>query len=144
MPVFMTKKKPDQVVYNEEKGRYDASLTPYATNLGAPAIITEDITTWKNANISKVNHQFKTEYEELKAKYDSMMEQFEYNNLIYSAKFSFEPIVGAIYHLYRSKMGEPFLSLIAPEECTWDFAGTFELKADKIWNRLDNPEINEE
>ena len=140
----MTKKKPDQVVYNEEKGKYDAALTPYATNLGAPAIVTDDVTTWKNANISKVNHQFGTEYQELKAKYDKMMKKFEYNNLIYSAKFSFEPIVGAVYHLYRSKDGEPFLSLISPEECTWDFAGTFELKADKIWNQLDTPEIEEE
>lgn len=140
----MTKKKPDQVVYNEEKGKYDAGLTPYATNLGAPAIVTDDVTTWKNANISKVNHQFGTEYQELKAKYEKMMEKFEYNNLIYSAKFSFEPIVGAVYHLYKSKDGEPFLSLISPEECTWDFAGTFELKADKIWNRLDTPEAEKE
>ena len=133
----MSKKKPDQVVYNEEQQKYDAALTPYATNVGAPAIITDDVTTWKNSNISKVNHQFKTEYEELKSKYDKMMEKFEYNNLIYSAKFSFEPIMGAIYHLYKSKDGSPFLSLIAPQECNWDFAGTFELKADKIWNRLD-------
>ncbi len=139
----MKKKRPDQVVYNDEKAKYDAALTPYATNIGAPAIVTDDVTTWKNSNISKVNHQFKTEYEELKAQYDKMMEQFEYNNLIYSAKFSFEPIVGAVYHLYRSKTGEPFLSLISPEECTWDFVGTFELKADKIWNRLDIPKKEE-
>ena len=140
----MTKKKPDQVVYNEEKGKYDAALTPYATNLGAPAIVTDDVTSWKNSNISKVNHQFKTEYEELKAQYEVMIKKFEYNNLIYAAKFSFEPIVGAIYHLYRSKNGEPFLSLISPEECNWDFAGTFELKADKIWNRLDTPKEEED
>jgi len=140
----MTKKRPDQVVYNEEKGKYDAALTPYATNLGAPAIVTDDVTSWKNSNISKVNHQFKTEYEELKAQYEVMIKKFEYNNLIYAAKFSFEPIVGAIYHLYRSKNGEPFLSLISPEECNWDFAGTFELKADKIWNRLDTPKEEEE
>ena len=140
----MTKKKPDQVVYNEEKGKYDAALTPYATNLGAPAIVTDDVTTWKNSNISKVIHQFKTEYQELKAQYDKMMEQFEYNNLIYSAKFSFEPIVGAVYHLYKRGGGEPFLSLISPEECNWDFVGTFELKADKIWNRIDTPLDEEE
>ena len=137
--VYMKKKKPDQVVYNEKKDRYDAALTPYATNLGAPAIVTDDVTTWKNANINKVNHQFKTEYEDLKAKYEAMMRQFEYNHLIYSAKFSFEPIVGKIYHVYRSKSGDPFLSLIAPEECNWDFVGTFELKADKVWNKIDAP-----
>lgn len=136
----MTKKKPDQVVYNEEKGRYDAALTPYATNLGAPAIVTGDVTTWKNTNINKVNHQFKTEYEDLKAKYEAMMEQFEYNNLIYSAKFSFEPIVGEIYHLYRSKDGDPFLSLISPEECRWDYIGTFHLNTDKVWLKIDKNE----
>ena len=132
----MKKKKPDQVVYNEEKDRYDAALTPYATNLGAPAIITDDVTTWKNTNINKVNHQFKTEYENLKAKYEAMMEQFEYNNLIYSAKFSFEPIVGETYHVYRSKDESPFLSLISPEECNWDFVGTFRLNTDKVWSKI--------
>ena len=132
----MKKKKPDQVVYNEEKGQYDAALTPYATNLGAPAIVTDDVTTWKNTNINKVNHQFKTEYEDLKAKYEAMMEQFEYNNLIYSAKFSFEPIVGETYHVYRSKDGSPFLSLISPEECNWDFVGTFRLNTDKVWSKI--------
>ncbi len=135
----MKKKKPDQVVFDEEKGGYNASTIPYATTIGAPAIRTDDVTLWKNTNISKVNHQFKTEYEELKEKYEKMMEQFEYNNLIYSAHFSFEPIVGAVYHLYRSKKGTPFLSLISPEECNWDYAGTFELKADKVWNRLNDP-----
>lgn len=136
----MKKKKPDQVVYNEDKGRYDAALTPYATNLGAPAIVTTDVTTWKNTNINKVNHQFKTEYEELKAQYEKMMERFEYNNLIYSAKFSFEPIVGQAYHLFEGKDGNPFLSLIAPEECNFTYKGTFLLKADKIWNRIDIPQ----
>ena len=132
----MTKKKPDQVVYDEEKQQYTAALTPYATNLGAPAIITDDVTTWKNANINKVNHQFKTEYEALKAKYDEMMEQFEYNNLIYSAKFSFEPIVGQTYHLYQAKAGHVFLSLISPEECSWEYKGTFVLNSDKVWQKI--------
>lgn len=133
----MKKKKPDQVVYNEEKERYDAALTPYATNLGAPAIVTDDVTTWKNTNINKVNHEFKTQYENLKSQYEAMMEQFEYNNLIYSAKFSFEPIIGEIYHLYQNKKGEPFLSLISPDECNWEFMGTFRLNNDKIWNKID-------
>ena len=47
-------KKPDQVVFDQKTQKYSASLTPYATNLGAPAIIPEDITSWKNANIHKV------------------------------------------------------------------------------------------
>jgi hypothetical protein len=133
-------KKPDQVVFDVKNQKYTASLTPYATNLGAPAIIPDDVTSWKNSNISKVNHQFKSQFDDLKASYDAMMQKFEYNNLIYTAKFSFEPILGQGYHLYRKKSGEVWLSLIAPHECAWDYVGTFRLNSDKIWERLDTKE----
>jgi len=52
---------------------------------------------------------------ELKAEYEKMMQEFEYNKLIFDAKFSFEPIVGEVYHLYKKENGETFLSIIAPE-----------------------------
>ena len=130
-------KKPDQVVFDEETQKYTAALTPYATNLGAPAIMPDDVTSWKNININKVNHQFKSQFDELKAQYDLMMKQFEYNNIIYSAKFSFEPILGENYHLYRKANGDVWLSLISPHETTWDFVGTFRLNSDKMWERID-------
>lgn len=135
-------KKPDQVVFNEDTEQYDAALKPYATNLGAPAIKMDDITTWKNTNIHKANHHFKTKFESLKKEYQTMMDTFEYNNLIYTAKFSFEPIVGQRYHLYKSKKGDPFLSIIAPAECSWDFIGSFRLTTEKLWERLDTPNHN--
>jgi hypothetical protein len=31
-----------------------------------------------------------------------------WNELVYSAKFSFEPVIGEIYHLYRDAAGEFF------------------------------------
>ena len=130
-------KKPDQVVFNEESGRYDAALKPYSTNLGAPAIKIDDITTWKNNNVHKVNHHFKTKFETLKKEYQAMVDTFEYNNLIYTAKFSFEPIIGQLYHLYRAKDGDPFLSIISPAECSWDFIGSFTLTTDKLWERME-------
>ena len=61
------------------------------------------------------------------------MEKFEYNNLIYNAKFNFEPIVGEIYHLYRDKKQQPFLSIIAPTQCRFDYVESFRLNADKMW-----------
>lgn len=129
-------KKPDQVVFDERSKKYVPSTTPYATNVGAPAIIPDDITSWKNSNISKVNHQFKSEFEDIKSQYETMMKKFEQNKLIYSAKFSFEPVLGEIYHLYRKKSGEVWLSLISPDECNWDFVGSFRLNSDKIWEEL--------
>jgi len=131
-------KKPDQVVFNDQEGKYDAALKPYATNLGAPAIKIDDITTWKNNNVHKVNHHFKAKFETLKKEYQAMMDTFEYNNLIYSAKFSFEPVIGELYHLYRAKNGDSFLSIISPAECSWDFIGSFSLTTDKLWERVES------
>ncbi|TMM59325.1 DUF2452 domain-containing protein [Maribacter algarum] len=130
------KKKPDNVVFDEETQQYTASLKPYATDVGAPAITTTDTVAWKNRNIHAVNKQISAKYLELKAEYDAMMDQFEYNNLVYSAKFNFEPVIGYTYHLYRNKNEEAFLSVIAPHECNFDYLGTFKLNADKMWEQL--------
>lgn len=132
----MSDKKPDQVVYNEQEKRYDAALKPYATNTGAPVITIPDTVAWKNTNIHKVNKQVKAKYEELRIQYDALIEQYEYNDLVYNSKFSFEPIVGEIYNLYKNKNKQPFLSILTPLECNFDHIGAFRLNADKMWERL--------
>ncbi|NND63379.1 MAG: DUF2452 domain-containing protein [Flavobacteriaceae bacterium] len=129
-------KKPDQVVFNEETNDYDAAIKPYATNLGAPAISTNDTTAWKNNNIDKVNKHVKARYDELKSELDDLLQTFEYNKLVYAAKFSFEPIVGNRYHLYKDEQQQSFLSIISPEECNFDYIGSFRLNADKMWEKV--------
>ncbi|WP_047419018.1 DUF2452 domain-containing protein [Cellulophaga sp. Hel_I_12] len=129
-------KKPDYVVFDADKEKYDAALKPYATSVGAPVITTQDTVSWKNRNIHQVNKQIGAKYQELKAEFDGLMEQFEYNNLVYSASFNFEPIVGFTYYLYRNAAEEAFLSVIAPDECNFDYIGTFKLNADKIWQKI--------
>lgn len=129
-------KKPDQVVFNTETQKYDAALKPYATSVGAPVITTTDTIAWKNRSISKINHKVQTRYLELKEKYDKMMQEFAYNQLIFNAKFSFEPIFGEVYHLYKRDNGETFLSLIAPDQCSFDGLGSFYLNADQIWEKV--------
>jgi len=133
----MTKeKKPDHVVFDEETQKYNGKLLPYASGVGAPKIVPPDVTTWKNANIVTANNQFKARFENIQIQYQEMMDQFEYNNLIYSAKYSFEPITGKIYHLYRSKNQSVFLSLISPDECNFDYVGSFRLGPDKMWEKV--------
>ncbi len=131
-----TNKKPDNVVFNPETQKYDAALKPYATSVGAPVITTTDTIAWKNRSINKINHKVRTKYSELKAEYEKMMQEFEYNNLIFASKFTFEPIVGEIYHLYKKENGESFLSIIAPEECSFNALGSFYLNADQIWEKV--------
>lgn len=131
-----TDKKPDNVVFNTETQKYDAALKPYATSVGAPVITTTDTISWKNRSINKVNHKVATKYLELKTAYDEMMQEYEDNQMIFDAKFSFEPIIGETYHLYKRDNEELFLSIIAPEMCNFNHVGSFYLSVDQIWKRI--------
>jgi hypothetical protein len=130
-------KKPDNVVFNTETQKYDAAIKPYATSAGSPVITTTDTVSWKNRSIRKINSKVEAKYLELKAEYKKMMEEFEYNKLIFGATFTFEPIIGKVYYLYKRKNDESFLSIIAPEECNFNFLGSFYLNADQIWEKID-------
>lgn len=130
------KKKPDQVVFNNINKKYDAALRPYGTNISAPVITTTDNIAWKNRSINKLNHKIKTQYQDIKAQYESLMKEVEYNNLIYNSKFTFEPVVGQVYHLYKRKNGETFLSIIAPNQCRFNALGSFRLNIDQIWEKV--------
>ncbi|MBT8261428.1 MAG: DUF2452 domain-containing protein [Bacteroidia bacterium] len=134
----MPEKKPDQVVFNEETQTYDASLKPYPTNLGAPAIALVETVAWKRLNAKRANEHLKSSFEEIKYKYEKLVEKMELNELVYNAKFSFEPIVGNIYHLYRNKSEIPFLSILSPEECHFDHLGSFRLTSEKLWEAIED------
>lgn len=128
----MEKKIPDNVVFSEEKG-YHANILPYATTVGAPVIKTDDVVAWKNRSIHNVNKEFENKFNELKLQYQKLMEEYEWNELVYNAKFSFEPVIGEIYHLYTGHDGVNFLSLISPQEWNKEHIATFKLNSDKKW-----------
>ncbi len=128
----MENKKPDSVVFSNEKG-YNASLLTYSTSVGAPVIKIDDVVSWKNRSINNVNKEFENRFNELKEQYESLIREYEWNELVYSAKFSFEPVVGEIYHLYRNNDGTHSLSLIAPNEWNKEHIGTFKLNSEKKW-----------
>jgi hypothetical protein len=123
---------PDNVVFNDDQG-YNASLLSYPTNVGAPVIHIDNLVSWKSRGISTVNKQFENKFNELKVQYDNLMKEFENNELVYNANFSFEPVIGETYHLYRGVDGYNFLSLISPAEWNKEHLGTFQLNSDKKW-----------
>ena len=137
----MENKKPDNIVYSEDKG-YNASFLPYSTSVGAPIIRVDDIVSWKSRGITNVNKEFENKFKELKNQYESLMQEFEWNELVYNAKFAFEPVIGEIYHLYVSEEGNNFLSLISPHEWNKEHLGTFKLNSDKKWIALHEKEKN--
>ena len=122
-------KKPDNVADSP-------GLLPYASNVGAPAIKVEDISAWKSVNAIKVNKQLETKFNELKAEYKKLVEEYRWNELVYNAKFAFEPVIGQTYHLYVGKDGNIFLSMINPNEWKYECVGSFTLDSNNKWNRI--------
>lgn len=84
-----------------------------------------------------MNKQFQSKFEEVRNEYEQLMQKFQYNDLVYNAKFSFEPNIGEVYHLYNNSKAESFLSIITPNQCSFDYIGSFRLNSNKMWEKLD-------
>ena len=113
-------------------------LLPYGSNVGAPAIQVSNIEHWKSPRIIHVNQQFQDKFEELKNEYQKLIDEYKWNDLVYKAKFSFEPVIGKIYHLYYADNGKIFLSLISPNEWKKEHIGSFKYNHDNKWEKIEN------
>jgi len=132
----MSKKYPDNVAWDDQEERWVANILPYASNVGAPVIKPENIDSWRKRGVTKVNHHLETKFLELKDKYNKLVEEFEWNDLVYNAKFNFEPIIGETYHLYPGDNEENFLSLISPNEWDKECLGSFYLDTEQKWVKI--------
>lgn len=129
------KKKPDLVAWNEERGYYSKELT-YGSNIGAPAIRLDDIGGWKQGQVQKANKVFVKKYDELIDKLQELVDEVKWNEFVYSAKYSFIPIVGETYFIYKNKADEIFLSLINPSEWSMEFIGATRLESNSKWIKI--------
>ena len=126
----MEKNKPDNVSDNP-------GLFPYGSNVGAPAIKVTNIEHWKEPRIINVNQQFEDKFLELKKEYEKLVDEYQWNDMVYRSKFSFEPVIGKIYHLYYSTDEKIFLSLISPSEWNKKYIGSFKYNHDNKWIKIE-------
>lgn len=129
-------KKPDLVVWNEEKGYYARTLT-YGSNLGAPVIKLDNVDGWKQAQADKTNKIFTKKFDEIKEEFKRLVDEVNWNELVYSASYNFLPIIGEKYYLYERKNGGFFLSLIGPSEWNMKFIGSTTLDSNHKWINLE-------
>jgi len=129
------KKKPDLVVWDEEKGYYANALT-YGSNLSAPSIQMDDVAGWKQGQAQKANKVFVKKYNELKEEFRELVVEVNWNDLVYSSNYNFLPVIGETYYLYRKSDGSLFLSLILPSEWNMDFVGATRLESNNKWIKL--------
>lgn len=123
-------KKPDNVADNP-------GLLPYGSNVGAPSIKLDSTDLWKESRVKQANDYFKSKFEELKDQLAKLNMEKNWNEIIFGCNFSFEPVVGHTYHLYQNKIGDIFLSIVAPDE--WDrcqYIGSFILDSTNKWNKI--------
>lgn len=128
--------KPDLVVWNKEIGYYQKGLS-YGTNVSAPAINLENITGWKQSNADLANKNFKTKFDELKEEYEKLVNEVNVNELVYSSKYSFIPVMGQTYHLYSKADGSLFLSMIPPGSWKQQHLSSFKQDTSHKWSRVD-------
>ena len=65
-----------------------------------------------------------------------MILELQWNDLVYSSKFNFEPVIGETYHLYIGNDGNTFLSLIEPEQWNRECIGSFKLNSEQKWIKI--------
>ncbi len=108
------------------------SYLPYPASRLAAKIVPQDLTTFKSRGISRVERTLQQELVELRERYLSVIDAFNWNKIIYEAHFGFEPVTGESYHLYEVA-GKYQLSMIRPEEWHQRWIGSFRLNADGRW-----------
>ena len=112
-------------------------MLPYGSNISAPSIKPDDVSLWRSEKILKTNQYFETKFNEIKDDYKKLIENFEWNKLVYASDYKFEPEKGKVYFLYQKENETLFLSLIEPE--MWDkiFIGAFKLDSENMWIKLE-------
>ena len=101
---------PEEPESESRPGRF----LPYPVASLSAAIQPADLTSFRTRGAAGVERQFRRKMAELREQYVSLIDQFNWNKLVYEARFGFEPLIGETYHLYESTDGYT-LSMIEPE-----------------------------
>ena len=115
------------------------NLLKYAGEISSPVIKQDDIKKWESDAVKTVNDHFSQRFNEIKKEYSKLIEEFQWNDLVYKSNYSFKPIQGKIYHLYqRDDLKKSlFLSLIGPKEWNMLYIGSFKLLSNNKWEKID-------
>jgi hypothetical protein len=109
-----------------------------------------ELDNWKPKQSTLVKHHFTEKFRELKEAYEGLVEDFNWNKIIYESEMLCEPIMGQTYHLYQRKNETRFVSLISAHE--WgdmskydiDYIGSFRQDSRQKWNHIKLSEKYEE
>ncbi len=120
-----------------DKVNLKPNILSYPHHVGAPKIEPVDITFFKDSGSRKVNKVLKRRYEELVKEAETLQNSYLINQEVYDSHYSFEPVIGEIYHLYEDSQGKKTLSLISPNEWSKKYLYSVVLNSDLTWTKID-------
>jgi len=101
-----------------------------------------ELENWKPDQGNQVKKYFSSKFIELKKEYDSLVNDFNWNKIIFESEILFVPVMGKKYYLYQKKCGKNFMSLINPSdwnvEGKFDFIGVFIQDSRQKWNKIED------
>ncbi|MEM1157036.1 MAG: DUF2452 domain-containing protein [Verrucomicrobiota bacterium] len=106
---------------------------PYPTSTLSPNITPPDLSSFKSRNITEVERELSQKLDAIRQEYIDVIDAFNWNKMVYESDFSFEPVIGHEYYLYREETCFR-LSMIEPQK--WrgkKYVGSFRLTANGQW-----------
>lgn len=112
------------------------AFMPYPVSTLSPPIVPNDLSSFKSRGLSQVERDLKQQLTEMHEAYVALVEQFNWNKLVYESEIGFEPNVGETYHLYQIR-GRHTLSMIAPEQWHQSHIASLRLTAGRQWQVIE-------
>jgi len=120
------------------------AFLPYPTSTLSPAIVPNDLTSFKSRGVSQVERDLQQKLVQIREEYISAITHFNWNKLAYEADINFEPVVGQTYYLYQAR-GRNLLSMISPDQWFQQHLASLRLNVDRQFELIDVGEgINEQ
>jgi hypothetical protein len=114
------------------------NLLPYGIVPQAPAMVVPDVALFRRDNARSVQTYFDAKFQELQRQYQDLLHEVKVNDIIYGARYSFIPLIGQHYHVYRVSEGDYILSLIEPERWTrYEFVGSYRMSSANVWEPIE-------
>jgi predicted transcriptional regulator len=141
--------KPDGTSYtNSEIYHKQMSVLPYSSSVSGAVIKPTQEGVIRHKALTAMEEQTNMQLDQIRKQIELLAMQAqeihkrkELSMLIYSAKLSFKPEIGQVYHLYEKADGNHMISLISPQE--WGASMPFkkhvaavQLLADHTWREL--------
>ena len=98
-----------------------------------------EIDEWKPAQATVVKKHFTERFKELKEAYDKLIQDFNWNKVIFESEMLFTPVMGKTYYLFQRNDGTNFMTLISPDEWgknNFKYIGAFKQDSRQKWNHI--------